>query len=347
VGAQGTHACTFQPRASSLISILVNVTRPHVPTLSYFKEPFWLHQAGERQHHRSPCPRRQGTQWGRVPVPWQRHVLTPNSAHGCPAARPGDGGTGPADPAVAAAPRGTGGAAGLPGPLRRGQQPRLAGDAGLGAPQAALPTPAAGTRPAGRRAGRSRAPAAVASSSALPRRCCRSRGQPGEQSWTCGRAPATAPRCGPSPAGRGTRAAGAPGPNPSRLAPWPTRVRETGQERGPWAADGRPRVLETGRGAAGRRRAGRRRARGGLRSQRCSPPQAGSSRASRWCRCSSRERSWGCAAPSPPSTGKRGAGGRRARARRPGTPGHPGTGDTRSPRHRGWPPTPPSSHPAT
>ncbi|XP_075280830.1 thrombopoietin receptor [Opisthocomus hoazin] len=45
VGAQGTHACTFQPRASSLISILVNVTRPHVPTLSYFKEPFWLHQA--------------------------------------------------------------------------------------------------------------------------------------------------------------------------------------------------------------------------------------------------------------------------------------------------------------
>ncbi|NWU60902.1 TPOR protein, partial [Pterocles burchelli] len=46
VGAQGTHTCTFQPRAGSAISILVNVTRPHVtPTLSYFKEPFWLHQA--------------------------------------------------------------------------------------------------------------------------------------------------------------------------------------------------------------------------------------------------------------------------------------------------------------
>ncbi|XP_054240515.1 thrombopoietin receptor [Indicator indicator] len=46
VVAQGTHACTFQPRAGSAISILVNVTRPHAPpTLSYFKEPFWLHQA--------------------------------------------------------------------------------------------------------------------------------------------------------------------------------------------------------------------------------------------------------------------------------------------------------------
>ncbi|NWR55095.1 TPOR protein, partial [Bucorvus abyssinicus] len=46
VGAQGTHACTFQPRAGSAISILVNITQPHVPaTLSYFKEPFWLHQA--------------------------------------------------------------------------------------------------------------------------------------------------------------------------------------------------------------------------------------------------------------------------------------------------------------
>ncbi|NXF91510.1 TPOR protein, partial [Eubucco bourcierii] len=45
-GTRGTHACTFQPRAGSAISILVNVTRPHVPpTLSYFKEPFWLHQA--------------------------------------------------------------------------------------------------------------------------------------------------------------------------------------------------------------------------------------------------------------------------------------------------------------
>ncbi|NXJ89252.1 TPOR protein, partial [Corythaixoides concolor] len=46
VGAQGTHTCTFQPRAGSSISVLVNVTRPHTPpVLSYFKEPFWLHQA--------------------------------------------------------------------------------------------------------------------------------------------------------------------------------------------------------------------------------------------------------------------------------------------------------------
>ncbi|NXO62133.1 TPOR protein, partial [Phainopepla nitens] len=45
-GAQGTHACTFQPKADSAISVLVNVTRtPMLPTLSYFKEPFWLHQA--------------------------------------------------------------------------------------------------------------------------------------------------------------------------------------------------------------------------------------------------------------------------------------------------------------
>nr|XP_021383519.1 thrombopoietin receptor [Lonchura striata domestica] len=45
-GTQGTHACTFQPKADSAISILVNVTRSHMlPTLSYFKEPFWLHQA--------------------------------------------------------------------------------------------------------------------------------------------------------------------------------------------------------------------------------------------------------------------------------------------------------------
>ncbi|NWY61541.1 TPOR protein, partial [Chionis minor] len=46
VGAQGTHTCTFQPRAGSAISVLVNITQPHAPpTLSYFKEPFWLHQA--------------------------------------------------------------------------------------------------------------------------------------------------------------------------------------------------------------------------------------------------------------------------------------------------------------
>ncbi|KAF1414424.1 Thrombopoietin receptor, partial [Spheniscus humboldti] len=46
MGVQGTHTCTFQPRAGSAISVLVNITRPHAPpTLSYFKEPFWLHQA--------------------------------------------------------------------------------------------------------------------------------------------------------------------------------------------------------------------------------------------------------------------------------------------------------------
>ncbi|NWR52137.1 TPOR protein, partial [Regulus satrapa] len=45
-GALGTHACTFQPKAGSAISVLVNVTQTHMlPTLSYFKEPFWLHQA--------------------------------------------------------------------------------------------------------------------------------------------------------------------------------------------------------------------------------------------------------------------------------------------------------------
>ncbi|NXT88505.1 TPOR protein, partial [Anhinga rufa] len=46
VGVQGTHTCTFQPQAGSAISVLVNITWPHTPpTLSYFKEPFWLHQA--------------------------------------------------------------------------------------------------------------------------------------------------------------------------------------------------------------------------------------------------------------------------------------------------------------
>ncbi|NWR31401.1 TPOR protein, partial [Tachuris rubrigastra] len=43
---QGTHTCTFQPRADSAISVLVNITRTQMlPTLSFFKEPFWLHQA--------------------------------------------------------------------------------------------------------------------------------------------------------------------------------------------------------------------------------------------------------------------------------------------------------------
>ncbi|XP_051651227.1 thrombopoietin receptor [Manacus candei] len=46
MGAEGTHTCTFQPRAGSAISVLVNITRAQMlPTLSFFKEPFWLHQA--------------------------------------------------------------------------------------------------------------------------------------------------------------------------------------------------------------------------------------------------------------------------------------------------------------
>ncbi|XP_040422280.1 thrombopoietin receptor isoform X7 [Cygnus olor] len=46
VGMQGAHTCTFQPSNDSAVAVLVNVTRPHVlPRLSYFKEPFWLHQA--------------------------------------------------------------------------------------------------------------------------------------------------------------------------------------------------------------------------------------------------------------------------------------------------------------
>ncbi|XP_074688359.1 thrombopoietin receptor isoform X4 [Strix aluco] len=113
-------------------------------------------------------------------------------------------------------------------------------------------------------------------------RSCRSRGQPRKKSWTYGQAPATMPRCGPSPVGRGTRAAGAPGPNLSQLMPWRMR--------------------------------------------------AGSSRALRWCRYSSRECSWGCGAPSPPSTGKGWAWGRRGgSSTRPGRPargrqGTPGLG---------------------
>lgn len=74
MGAQGTHACTFQPRAGNAISVLVNVTRPHAPpTLSYFKEPFWLHQAGESQCHRGPCPCLclAGRGHSVPPVPWQ------------------------------------------------------------------------------------------------------------------------------------------------------------------------------------------------------------------------------------------------------------------------------------
>ncbi|XP_057272641.1 thrombopoietin receptor isoform X1 [Pezoporus wallicus] len=46
VGTLGSHTCTFQPKVDSAISVLVNVTQPHpLSTLSYFKEPFWLHQA--------------------------------------------------------------------------------------------------------------------------------------------------------------------------------------------------------------------------------------------------------------------------------------------------------------
>uniref|UniRef100_A0A669P6D6 MPL proto-oncogene, thrombopoietin receptor n=1 Tax=Phasianus colchicus TaxID=9054 RepID=A0A669P6D6_PHACC len=46
MGTQGSHTCTFQPTAGSPIAVLVNVTRlQEPPVLSYFKEPFWLHQA--------------------------------------------------------------------------------------------------------------------------------------------------------------------------------------------------------------------------------------------------------------------------------------------------------------
>ncbi|KAI6063935.1 Thrombopoietin receptor isoform X1 [Aix galericulata] len=46
VGTQGAHSCTFQPSNASAIAVLLNVTRPHgLPGLSYFQEPFWLHQA--------------------------------------------------------------------------------------------------------------------------------------------------------------------------------------------------------------------------------------------------------------------------------------------------------------
>lgn len=70
------------------------------------------------------------------------------------------------------------------------------------------------------------------------RRSCRSRGRPGDKSWTCGRAPATAPRCGPGPWGRGTGAAGAPGPSPWRWTPRPTPVRAGAGGRGPGARRG-------------------------------------------------------------------------------------------------------------
>ncbi|XP_050817095.1 thrombopoietin receptor isoform X2 [Gopherus flavomarginatus] len=43
---QNTHACTFQPRNDSDIFILVNISRGHPePALSYFREPFRMHQA--------------------------------------------------------------------------------------------------------------------------------------------------------------------------------------------------------------------------------------------------------------------------------------------------------------
>uniref|UniRef100_A0A8C3B6J4 MPL proto-oncogene, thrombopoietin receptor n=1 Tax=Cairina moschata TaxID=8855 RepID=A0A8C3B6J4_CAIMO len=46
VGTQGAHSCTFQPSNASAIAVLLNVTRPHgLPGLTYFQEPFWLHQA--------------------------------------------------------------------------------------------------------------------------------------------------------------------------------------------------------------------------------------------------------------------------------------------------------------
>nr|XP_038038774.1 LOW QUALITY PROTEIN: thrombopoietin receptor [Anas platyrhynchos] len=46
VGTQGAHSCTFQPSNASAIAVLLNITRPHgLPGLSYFQDPFWLHQA--------------------------------------------------------------------------------------------------------------------------------------------------------------------------------------------------------------------------------------------------------------------------------------------------------------
>uniref|UniRef100_A0A8C0J4C7 MPL proto-onco, thrombopoietin receptor n=1 Tax=Chelonoidis abingdonii TaxID=106734 RepID=A0A8C0J4C7_CHEAB len=48
VRPQNTHACMFQPRNDSDIFILVNISRGHPePVLSYFGEPFRMHQAGE------------------------------------------------------------------------------------------------------------------------------------------------------------------------------------------------------------------------------------------------------------------------------------------------------------
>ncbi|CAM4713657.1 thrombopoietin receptor isoform X1 [Lepidochelys kempii] len=46
VGPQSTHSCMFQPRNDSDIFTLVNVSRGHLePVLSYFGEPFRMHQA--------------------------------------------------------------------------------------------------------------------------------------------------------------------------------------------------------------------------------------------------------------------------------------------------------------
>ncbi|XP_042729379.1 thrombopoietin receptor isoform X2 [Lagopus leucura] len=123
VGTQGRHTCTFQPTAGSPIAVLVNITRLHdPPVLSYFKEPFWLHQAGESLHSTSVAR-------GRVPSHGS-DTSPPRSAHGGPAGRAGDGGTGPAHLAVAAAPGSAGGATGVPDSLRHGRQPRLEGAAG-------------------------------------------------------------------------------------------------------------------------------------------------------------------------------------------------------------------------
>lgn len=66
------------------------------------------------------------------------------------------------------------------------------------------------------------------------------------------------------------------------------------------------RVLENGVGSTGQRVTGLRGG-GSGKGYSCSVPtpmQAGSSPVLRWCRCSSQQCSWGCGAPSPPSTGK-------------------------------------------
>uniref|UniRef100_A0A493TA71 MPL proto-onco, thrombopoietin receptor n=1 Tax=Anas platyrhynchos platyrhynchos TaxID=8840 RepID=A0A493TA71_ANAPP len=173
VGTQGAHSCTFQPSNASAIAVLLNVTRPHgLPGLSYFQDPFWLHQAVLTE---APQLVEAAVAQGQLSLQWlppleqlaeQLDYQVRYTAGSSPDWK--------VPPARSPAPRGS----------RGPEQPR--------------PQPGSS------------------------RRCCRSRGRPGDKSWTCGRAPATAPRCGPGPWGRGTGAAGAPGPSPWRWTPRPT-----------------------------------------------------------------------------------------------------------------------------